>query len=74
MEEKTVKEMIEKLEKGGDNMLAVEEMVIEENKRLIAKWRKDEKKEIAKNMLKEKISVEVISRITGLSEEKIKKL
>ena len=90
MEEKTVKEMIEKLEKGGDNMLAVEEMVIEENKRLIAKGRRDGKKEgkiigieegrknekvqIAKNMLKRGMDIETIAEITGLSEEKIKKL
>lgn len=39
-----------------------------------AEAKEEDKKEYAKKMLEEKISLEVISRITGLSEEEIKKL
>ena len=95
MDDKTIKEMLKKLKgKGGDFMLAAEEMVLRENKMLIARGRREgrkegrqegkiigieegkirKQKEIAKNMIKEKMPIEVISRITGLSEEEIKKL
>ena len=38
------------------------------------KGRKERDKEVVLNMLKEKINVSVISKVTGLSEEAIRKL
>jgi len=70
-----IEELITKLkERGENNMLAVLEMVEEKNKMLIEKGRKAEKTEIAKRMLKEKIEIEFIERITGLKTKEIEKI
>ena len=62
------------LDIGGEkNMLAVFDMIEETNKRMIKKGRKQEKIEIIKNMLKEKFSIETISKITGMTKEEIEK-
>ena len=50
------------------------EMIENENKALIRKGRREGIKDVAKNMLKEKIDIKLISKLTGLSETKIKKL
>lgn len=94
MDARKIKEMLEKLEEGGDSMLAAEEMILRENKMLIAKGRREGRKEgkiigieegkiigirknqieVARKMLQENMSIEIISKITELSEEEIKKL
>ena len=79
LDEKEVIEMIRKLrEGGGDNMLAVLDMIREENERLIARGErkgiKKSKKEIAKNMIKRGTDIEFIKDVTGLTNEEIEKL
>ena len=73
------KEMIKNIKEGEDkNMLAVLEMIEEENKMLLArgerKGMKKANKENARKMIKEGIKIDVISRITGLTKEQIEKL
>lgn len=55
-------------------MLAVLEMVEEENKMLIERGRKAEKAEIAKRMLKENTEIKFIEKITGLKIKEIEKI
>lgn len=70
-----IKQLVKKLkEKGETNMLAVLEMVEEENKMLIERGRKAEKVEIAKRMLKENTEIKFIEKITGLKIKEIKKI
>lgn len=67
--EKT-KIILESLERGGEKtMLAVFDMFRESE----ARQRKEAKIEDVKNMLKENFPIKVISRITGITEEEIKK-
>ena len=53
------------------------EMIENENKALIRKGRREGKREtaieIAKNMLKEKVDIDFIMRMTGLTKEQILK-
>lgn len=63
---------------GGDvQMLAAIELIQKTNRELIQTGRKEGKKEgkieVIKNMLKENLSISLISKITGLTEEEIKK-
>ena len=68
--EKIVKE-------GSDYMLAAEQMVIDENRRIRAEGRAQGRAEgrlsgrieDAKNMLKEKIDINIIEKVTGLKRE-----
>ena len=82
-----VEELTKKLkEEGGESMLAVLDMVEEENKMLIAKGRKEgkiigieegkkrEQEKIVKRMLEEKIRIELIEKITELKREEIEKI
>ena len=83
-EEKT-KEILKNINAGGDGtMLAVIDMINEEKRQrkieLEKKWNDGKaegkiqaKIEDIKNMLKEKLSIDLISRITGVSEEEIEK-
>ena len=61
--------------KGGNDMIL--EMIENENKALIRKGRREGRKEtlknIAKKMLKEKVDIDFIMRMTGLTEEQILK-
>ena len=75
--------MIKNIKEGEDkDMLAVLEMIEEENKMLLAKGErkgirkgiKEEKRKSARKMLKEGIAIDVISRITELTKEQIEKL
>ena len=69
------KEMIKNIKGGEDkDMLAVLEMIEEENKMLIAKGERMANRKNARKMLKEGISIDVISRITELTKEQIEKL
>ena len=82
-----VEELTKKLkEEGGESMLAVLDMVEEENKMLIAKGRKEgkiigieegkkrEQEKIVKKMLEEKIRIDLIEKITELKREEIEKI
>ena len=76
-EEKT-KELIEKINGGDEKMLAVVEMIRNENQMYINMGRKEERKirniEIAQKLLKLKMPITQISEITELTEKEIKSL
>ena len=57
--------------KGGDDMIL--EMIENENKALIRKGRREGIKDVAKNMLKEKVDIDLIKKVTGLTEKQILK-
>ena len=75
--DKLIKEIARKSrkEEGGNDMIL--EMIENENKALIRKGRREGKREtaieIAKNMLKEKVDIDFIMRMTGLTKEQILK-
>ena len=58
-------------EKGGNDVIL--EMIENENKALIRKGKKERSIEIAKNMLKEKMDIDLIMRMTGLTKKQILK-
>lgn len=66
-------------EKGGKRkMMTVFETIEEDNKRIFSKGMKtgsrQSKVEIIKNMLKENLSIDLISKITGVSQKEINKM
>ena len=76
--EKETDLLMEKIVKeGSDYMLAAEQMVIDENRRIRAEGRAQGRAEgrlsgrieDAKNMLKEKIDINIIEKVTGLKRE-----
>ena len=75
--DKLIKEIARKLrkEEGGNDMIL--EMIENENKALIRKGRREGRREtaieIAKNMLKEKVDINIIMKVTGLTEKQILK-
>ena len=75
--DKLIKEIARKSrkEEGGNDMIL--EMIENENKALIRKGRREGRREtaieIAKNMLKEKVDIDFIMRMTGLTKEQILK-
>ena len=83
-EEKT-KELIEKIDGGEEKMLALVDMIRNENKMYINMGRKEGRKEtkiklkqqcleIAKNLLKLNMPISQISEVTKLPEEEIEKI
>ena len=83
LRKKLSKEDIEKLNKkmrkeDEEEMLAVLDMIEEENRRLVArgekKGAKNQKQAIIKNMLKEKFSMDIIEKITDSTKEEIEKV
>ena len=76
-EEKT-KELIEKIDGGEEKILAVVEMIRNENQMYIDIGRKEGKKqnsiEIAQKLLKIKMPISQISKVTELTEKEIEKL
>ena len=72
------KEIIKKLEKESDYMLAVVDMIRKENQMYIDMGRKDGKKEtikeIVNKMLRKNLPEKTISEITGISQQEIEKL
>ena len=71
--EKETDLLMEKIVKeGSDYMLAAEQMVIDENKRIRAQGRTEGIITTAKNMLKEKIDINIIEKVTGLKREQFK--
>ena len=78
-EEKTLREIAKKIKEGGDeSMLASVEMLKKEKERDIKlgearglkAGRKKEKISLAKKMVKENFTIEIIEKITGLRREK----
>jgi len=71
-------EFINKLKKEGKDMLAVLEMLDRENARIRNEGRLEGRMEAriddAKNMLKEKLPIDLITRITGMKKEQIEKI
>ena len=59
---------------GEGDMLAVFDMIREENERIFNSGINKRNLEIIKNMLKEKLPLELISKITGVSEKEISKM
>ena len=71
--EKGTDRLMEKIVKeGSDYMLAAEEMVIEENRRIRAEGKLAGRIEDAKNMLKKKIDINIIEEVTGLKREQFR--
>ncbi len=75
--DKLIKEIAKKSpKKKGENDMILE-MIENENKALIRKGRREGRREtlkyIAKKMLNEKVDIDFIMRITGLSKEQILK-
>ena len=79
----TTDRLIKKIKtEGGENMLAILDMIDEENKRILNRGRKqgiiEGKKErnieIAKKMKSDNMKIESIIKFTGLSKEQIEKL
>ena len=72
------KKIVKKLEGEDEKMLAVMEMLEKENQMYINIGKKEgklnEKIEIVNNMLKEKFSVEMICKITGMKKIEVEKL
>jgi len=69
------KKLIEELkERGGEEMLAVLEMIDEENKRIFKKGERKGRRETAKRMIDEGLDIDLIVKITDLSRKEIEKL
>ncbi len=72
--EKKAKEILKSIDVGGEgDMLAVFDMIREEKIKDINTGRLQIRTEHIKNMLKEKLPIDLISRITGASKEEIEK-
>lgn len=69
-EEKT-RELIEKLKEGESMKLAVERMLDKEYAKRDRKSRQEEALSLAKKMLKEKIDINIVMKITGLKKEQL---
>ena len=71
--DKLINEIAKKTRKkeGGNDMIL--EMIENENKALIRKGRREGIREVAKNMLKEKVDIDFIKKVTGLTEKQILK-
>lgn len=72
---KKTKGLVEKLNSGGDGkVLAVLDMIDRENRRIRKEGIKEGKIEVARELLKKKMSFEYIEEVTGLSRSVIEKL
>ena len=69
-EEKT-RELIEKLKEGESMKLAVERMLDKEYAKRDRKSRQEEALSLAKKMIKEKIDINIVMKITGLKKEQL---
>ena len=80
--EENTNKILEKIEEGSGNMMAVMEMLLAENEKYINIGRKEGRKEgkmqklkeIVQKMLAENFSKDTISKITGLKKEEIDQL
>ena len=74
LDRKEIEELINELKEDDEDMLAVLEMIEEENKRLLRQGRKEGKREIARKMLAKNMPLSLIVEIVGLKEKEIEKL
>ena len=66
--------LIKKIKKeGGENMLAILDMIDEENRRIRREAKKERNKEILQVMIKNNYTIEQIMQVTGLSKREIEK-
>ena len=75
--EENANKILEKIEEGSGNMMAVMEMLLAENEKYINIGRQEGKKkimEIVQRMIAENFSKNTIMKITGLKEEEIDRL
>ena len=79
--EENTNKILEKIEEGSGNMMAVMEMLLAENEKYINIGRKEGReegrkklKEIIQKMLNKNMTVDEILEITGLKKEEIEKL
>lgn len=71
-EKKYIQKMLEKIEKEEIEMFGMLEANLKKEKEeIIRQARKEGRKELIRNMIKEKISIETISKVTNLSKEEI---
>ena len=78
-ENENLKEAVEKLNKINEDekmqrIIELREKAIRDEHAIYTKGIEDEKVQIAKNMLKENISIDIILKVTGLTKEEIEKL
>lgn len=75
LEKEETEKLIRNLKEGDKPMLAVLEMIDEENKRIfrngIKEGEKKARKKAAKKMLEENVAIEIIMRVTELSREEV---
>lgn len=71
--DKLIKEIAKKSQKKEGGTDVILEMIENENKALIRKGRREGIKDVAKNMLKEKLDINIIMKVTGLTEKQILK-
>lgn len=71
--DKLIKEIAKKSQKKEGGTDVILEMIENENKALIRKGRREGIKDVAKNMLKEKVDIDLIKKVTGLTEKQILK-
>ena len=69
-----IQKLLQIMEGDGKNMLAFLDMLEKENQMYINIGKKEGKLEIVKNMLNEKLSIDKISKITGVKKEEIEKM
>ena len=69
-----VNEIIKKLKGVDEDMLTSLVTVEEENKLIFKNGKRESKIEIIKNMLKEKLPIDLISKVTGVSQKEINKM
>ena len=55
-------------------MMTVFETIKQDNKRIFMRGKRQSKLEIIKNMLKENLPIDLISKITGISQKEINKM
>ena len=71
--DKLIKEIAKKSQKKEGGTDVILEMIENENKALIRKGRREGIKDVAKNMLKEKVDIGLIKKVTGLTGKQILK-
>lgn len=76
LEENIQEELLEKIERkvGEKEMSTLYDRLLAESKRDIEKGRKEEKRDIAKNMISKKLADQIILETTGIKKEELEKI
>lgn len=72
--EEKAKELTKKIKGGNEKMLAVLDMLEENDKKIFRRGKKEGKIEIAKAMINENIPIDIIAKITKLTKKEINNL